>query len=114
MEVELDQRIAEAVSGAFVLNLGGARGAGEGWGQCLAVRVDPPSTLSSIRSQLGNALANKAQLRGLRAVGAVVYIEVTAARCLHSKRCNACIACQAEERVCHSSHWQAHALHAIG
>lgn len=95
MEAELERRIAEAVSGAFVLNLGGARGAGEGWGQCLTVRADPPSTLSSIRSQLGNALAIEAQLRGLRAVGAVAYIEVTAARCLHPSRWNACIACQA-------------------
>ena len=69
--------MAAAVATAYEIALGGAAGAAAGWGRCLAVRVG--EDLAGLRSQLGNALAEESQRRGLRPVAAVAYIE---ARCV--------------------------------
>lgn len=71
---EQQRLVAEAVSQAYVVRLGGAANAGRGWGQCLAVTVG--DELSRLRSQLGNALAEESARRGLRAMGLVAYVEV--------------------------------------
>lgn len=70
---EQQRLVAEAVSQAYVVRLGGAANAGRGWGQCLAVTVG--DELSRLRSQLGNALAEESARRGLRAMGLVAYVE---------------------------------------
>lgn len=67
------QLIAAAIQTAFVVQLGGDTGHAH-WGNCLAVLAD--AELASIRSALGNALAQASQDRGLRAVGVVAYHEV--------------------------------------
>lgn len=66
-------RIAAALASNFEVELGGWRAGGRCWGRCLAVRADG---LPELRSQLGNALAEKSQAAGLRAVAVVAYIEV--------------------------------------
>ena len=74
--VELEQqsrRIAAALEDSFEVILGGADGAARDWGRCLAVRAD---SLPELRSQLGNALAEKSRAAGLRAVAVVAYCEV--------------------------------------
>lgn len=68
-----DKVVAAIVEESFSIRLGGASGAQRGWGACLAARGDAAPDL---RSQVGNALALKSQAAGLRAVGAVIYIEV--------------------------------------
>lgn len=72
------RQVAAAVQLAFEVSLGGTAGAAKGWGRCLAVRVG--EDLSGLRSQLGNALAEESQRRGLRPVAVVAYIEVGAGR----------------------------------
>ena len=71
---EQQRLVAEAVSTAFPVSLGGAQGAGRGWGRCLAVRVG--DQMAALRSQLGNALAEESQRQGLRPMAVVAYIEV--------------------------------------
>lgn len=71
---EQQRLVQEAVGQAFVVNVGGAAGAERGWGRCLAVRVG--AQLASLRSQLGNALAEESRRQGLRAMAVVAYIEV--------------------------------------
>jgi hypothetical protein len=65
--------IAAALGVAHEVALGGAAGAGRGWGRALAVHVGADG--AAMRSQLGNALAEEAGRRGLRAVAAVAYEE---------------------------------------
>ena len=79
---EQQRLVAEAVAQAFSVSLGGAEGAGHGWGRCLAVRVG--DQLASLRSQLGNALAEESQRQGLRPMAVVVYIEVGGGCCSSS------------------------------
>ena len=69
-----DKMIAAAVKSAFRVQLGGADGVQQQWGCCLGVMAD--AELSSIRSALGNALAQASQQQGLRPVGLVAYHEV--------------------------------------
>lgn len=71
---EQQRLVAEAVATAFPVTLGGAEGAARGWGRCLAVRVG--DQMASLRSQLGNALAEESQRQGLRPMAVVAYIEV--------------------------------------
>lgn len=71
---EQQRQVAAAVAASFEVSLGGAAGGRLGWGRCLAVRVG--AELAGLRSQLGNALAEESQRRGLRAVAAVAYVEV--------------------------------------
>ncbi|XP_024372960.1 uncharacterized protein [Physcomitrium patens] len=52
---------------SFVVSLGQGK-----FGQCLAVRAD---AVANLRSELGNQLAAKSRDQGLRAIGAVVYVE---------------------------------------
>ena len=59
-----------ALGAAFPVRLGGAGGR---WGRCLAVRVE--GRLAQLRSQLGNALAERSRDAGLRAMGLVAYVE---------------------------------------
>ena len=66
-------QVAAALEGSYEVHIGGMRGGAQGWGRCLAVRVD---SLADLRSQLGNALAEKSRDAGLRAVGVVAYLEV--------------------------------------
>ena len=74
VEVEQQsQRVAAALKDSFEVRLGSADGAARGWGRCLAVRAD---SLPELRSQLGNALAEKSRAAGLRAIGVVAYHEV--------------------------------------
>ena len=47
-------------------------------GQCLGYHVPADSNLGSLRSQLGNALAEEARTRGFQAMGMVAYMEVLA------------------------------------
>lgn len=70
---EQDKVVAGIVAASFPIQLGGAGNAERGWGSCLAVRADGASDL---RSQIGSVLAAKSQAAGLRAIGAVTYIEV--------------------------------------
>lgn len=70
---EQRRQVAAAVAASFEVALGGAAGGKLGWGRCLAVRVG--QELAGLRSQLGNALAEESQRRGLRAVAAVAYVE---------------------------------------
>jgi nanoRNase/pAp phosphatase (c-di-AMP/oligoRNAs hydrolase) len=70
---EQQRLVAEAVATAFPVSLGGAEGASRGWGRCLAVRVG--DQMASLRSQLGNALAEESQRQGLRPMAVVAYIE---------------------------------------
>ena len=67
---EQSKQIAAALEGSFEV---GADGAAQSWGRCLAVRADG---LAELRSQIGNALAEKSRDAGLRAVGVVAYREV--------------------------------------
>lgn len=71
---EQQRLVAEAVSQAYTVRLGGAAHAGQDWGRCLAVTVG--DELARLRSQLGNALAQESARRGLRAMGLVAYLEV--------------------------------------
>eukprot|EP00884_Botryococcus_braunii_P018835 jgi/Botrbrau1/5635/Bobra.55_1s0024.1 len=64
--------IAALQKTAFVVQLGGDAGREAGWGRCLAVRADDAA---SIRSRLGNQVAEESSRRGLRAIAAVVYSE---------------------------------------
>lgn len=65
--------IASALAGAFEVQLGGARGAREGWGRALAVRID--EGMSKHRSRLGNELAALSVARGLKPIAVVAYRE---------------------------------------
>jgi hypothetical protein len=66
--------IANIVAKSFIIQLGGAEGGVQGWGKCLATRGD---SATNLRSQIGNVLAAKSQAAGLRAIGAVIYVEVS-------------------------------------
>ena len=66
-----ERLIAAAVKAAFTVKLGGPH---QEWGSCLGVIAQPD--LASIRSALGNALAEASGQRGLRAIGVVAYHEV--------------------------------------
>ena len=68
-----EELIANIIATSFSIQLGGAQGEAQGWGKCLAARGD---SAIDLRSQIGNALAARSQAAGLRAFGAVVYIEV--------------------------------------
>lgn len=68
-----EKLVAEIIARSFSIQLGGAPGEAQGWGKCLAARGD---SAIDLRSQIGNALAAKSQAAGLRAIGAVIYIEV--------------------------------------
>ena len=79
--VELEKQrklVSAALEDCFEVSLGGADGAAQGWGHCLAVRAD---SLAELRSQLGNALAEKSRDAGLRAVAVVAYREVCMNSC---------------------------------
>ena len=65
--------IASALAGAFEVQLGGRRGAREGWGRALAVRID--EGMSKHRSRLGNELAALSASRGLKPIAVVAYRE---------------------------------------
>jgi hypothetical protein len=69
------------LSSAFEIQLGGAHGAQQGWGQALAVVIpsDQPEAIA-LRSELGNRLAELSTEVGLAAMGVVAYYEV---RSLH-------------------------------
>lgn len=69
-----EQLIAAALKTAFIVTLGGSKGTQQQWGCCLGVLAN--AELSSIRSALGNALAQASEQRGLRAIGVVAYHEV--------------------------------------
>lgn len=75
---EEDRLIAALAGTAFVVELGGLTGRAAGWGRCLAVR---PGDAASIRSRLGNVVAEESARRGLRAMAAVVYSEVRPCAC---------------------------------
>ncbi|KAK9811824.1 hypothetical protein WJX72_010879 [[Myrmecia] bisecta] len=66
------RQIDAALGTCFRVRLGGASGIDKGWGEALAVRADD---VSHLRSQLGNALAEKSAQAGLRAMGVVAYME---------------------------------------
>jgi hypothetical protein len=68
-----EKLIADIIANSFSIQLGGALGEAQCWGKCLAARGD---SAIDLRSQIGNALAAKSQAAGLRAIGAVIYIEV--------------------------------------
>jgi hypothetical protein len=72
---EQEKVIAGIIARSYELQLGGAEGKARGWGTCLATRGD---SAPDLRSQIGNALAAKSQAAGHRAIGAVIYLEVTA------------------------------------
>lgn len=61
------------MSQAFKIQLGGAVGAERGWGQCLAVLGG--DDVAKLRSQAGNAIADRSKSLGLQAVAVVAYIE---------------------------------------
>jgi hypothetical protein len=75
-----DELIAEAVSKAEVLCLGGVTGRNHDWGQALGCIVT--GDLIGWRSSLGNKLALASQERGLRPAGVVAYKEVRRSPCL--------------------------------
>ncbi|KAG0581149.1 hypothetical protein KC19_4G228500 [Ceratodon purpureus] len=64
---EKQKLIDQALDQCFTVSLGEGN-----FGQCLAVRAD---SVAHLRSELGNQLAAKSRDQGLRAIGAVVYIE---------------------------------------
>lgn len=66
---EQQKAIDEVLQHSFVISLGGLNGK---FGRCLAVRADQAKDL---RSHIGHALAMKSRDAGLRAMGAVAYIE---------------------------------------
>lgn len=70
---EQEKLIANTIARSFNIQLGGVPGEAKGWGKCLAARGD---SAIDLRSQIGNALAAKSEAAGLRAIGAVIYIEV--------------------------------------
>lgn len=76
IQSEIDRKIAQAILRAVTIQLGGEQGKTKGFGQCLVIQADNDSSLGSIRSQLGNALASVAQTRGLRSIGLIAYREV--------------------------------------
>jgi len=83
------QQVTAALQDSFEVTLGGAGGAVHSWGRCLAVRADG---LADLRSQLGNALAEKSRDAGLRAVGVVAYREVRmCARSGQNVRASVCL-----------------------
>jgi len=68
--LEQQNRIISAVlEQSYTIQLGGSS---RDWGRCLAVRADAASDL---RSHIGSRLAAKSEQAGLRAIGAVAYIE---------------------------------------
>lgn len=67
--------IRKAVKAASKLQI---RKSDENFGECLAYHVPAGSNLGSLRSQLGNALADEARTKGLQAMGMVAYMEVPA------------------------------------
>lgn len=71
---EQQRQIELAVAAAFPVSLGGSAGATRGWGRGLAVVGG--EEVAQLRSQIGNALAERAQEQGLRAVAVVAYTEV--------------------------------------
>ena len=62
--------VSRVVREAYLVELGGR---GKNMGQALAVTV--ASDLASLRSQIGNELAQEAKRRGVRAIGLVAYRE---------------------------------------
>ena len=75
-QAEIDQRIAHAISTASVVRLGSQEGQEQGFGQCLLIQAGDDSSLSGIRSQLGNTLAAESGKKGLRSIGLIAYREV--------------------------------------
>lgn len=68
-----DKLVAAAVEQAYVIDIGGEAGRAAQWGQGLAVEIE--GELINLRSSLGNQLAEAAEKKELRPVGAVVYRE---------------------------------------
>lgn len=108
---EQARQVAAAVATAFPVQLGGPEGASRGWGSCLAVQVG--EDLAGLRSQLGNALAEASQARGLRPLAVVAYIEVRlACAARHAKHawrftCQVALACgQCHPALCLPPHPQ--------
>lgn len=84
MQAEQDAAIQKAVGSSSVLHI---RNHEDTLASCLAYRVPPSSNLGSLRSQLGNALAEESARRGMEAVGMVAYVEVifSQSSAFHSK-----------------------------
>jgi hypothetical protein len=70
-----DKLICGLLSSAFQVQLGGQSGKRQGFGHALAVHLID-SKLAKHRSELGNRLAEHAEMAGLEPIGVVAYVEV--------------------------------------